>query len=207
MMIRKNAFAGVAVSILLLSGVALTGCSDQTKEAASNTVQSADQDAANHVAAADQAVKQSGHDVAVAGHDAAVATKDAAHDAAVATKDAAHDAAKATGDAAKATGQAVTNGVTYADKAVGGTVKGVAKATDATGKALTMTPMVKDALIKSNLDTSTINVDTNGETNTVALKGTVHSAKQKSEATQIAMRTIKGAGEQYSVKNELTVTP
>jgi hypothetical protein len=207
MTMRKNAFVGVAASVLLLSGVALMGCSDQTKEAASNTVQSANQDASNHVAAADQAVKESGHEVAVAGHDAAVATKDAAHDAAVATKDAAHDAAKATTDVAKDTGQAVKNGVTYADKAVGGTVKGVAQATDATGKALKMTPMVKDALIKSSLDTSSINVDTNGDTNTVALKGTVHSTKQKSEATQIAMKTIKNAGEQYTVKNELTVTP
>jgi len=185
MMIHKNALVGVAVSIFLLTGVALTGCSDQTKQAASNTMQSADQDANNHVAAADQAVKQSGHDVAVAGH----------------------EAAKATDDAAKETGQAVKNGVTYADKAVGGTVKDVAKATDNTGKALKMTPLVKDALIKSNLDTSTINVDTNGDTNTVVLKGTVHSAKQKTEASQIAMKTIKNADEQYSVKNELTVTP
>jgi len=185
MMTRTNALVGVAASIFLLTGVALTGCSDQTKQAASNTMQSADQDAANHVAAADKAVKESGHEVAVAGHEAAEQTK----------------------MAAKETGQAVKNGVTYADKAVGGTVKDVAKATDATGKAMKMTPLVKDALIKSNLDTSSINVDTNGDTNTVVLKGTVHSAKQKSEASHIAMKTIKNAGESYNVKNELTVTP
>jgi len=182
---RKNALVGVAASLFLLTGVALTGCSDQTKEAASNTMQSADQDAANHVAAADQAVKETGHDVAVAGHEAAEQTK----------------------MAAKETGQAVKNGVTYADKAVGGTVKNVAKATDNAGEAMKMTPLVKDALIKSNVDTTSINVDTDGATNTVVLKGTVHSAKQKSEASQIATNTVKKAGESYSVKNELTVTP
>jgi outer membrane murein-binding lipoprotein Lpp len=89
MTMRSNALAGVTASILLLTGVALVGCSDQTKEAASNTLNSAAQDTQNHVVAADQAVKETGHEVKQAGHDAAVATKDAAHNAAVATKDAA----------------------------------------------------------------------------------------------------------------------
>ena len=36
MMTRTNALVGVAASIFLLTGVALTGCSDQTKQALSN---------------------------------------------------------------------------------------------------------------------------------------------------------------------------
>jgi osmotically-inducible protein OsmY len=195
MNMRSNALAGATASILLLMGVALVGCSDQTKEAASNTMNSAAQDTQNHVAAADQAVKNTGHEVAVAGHDAAVATKDAAHDAAKATK----DAAVATGDAVKDTGH-------YVGKAVGGTVKGVAVGVDNAGKAVEMTPVVKDALIRSNLDTSTINVDTDAKTNTVLLKGTVHSAAQKQEASQIAKSAIDKTGRDFSVKNELSIT-
>jgi len=191
---RTSALAGAAMSILLLTGVALSGCSDQTKEAASNTVDSAAQDTSNHVAAADQAVKETGHDVAVAGHEAAVATKDAAH-----------DAAKATTDAAKATGEAVKDTAHYAGKAVGGTVKGVAIGVDNAGKSIATTPTVKDALIKSDLDTSAINVDTDAKTNTVHIKGTVHSAAQKAQATQIATKALQDAGSSFKVTNELTI--
>jgi len=185
MTIRKNAFFAVTASLLLLSGVAVTGCSDKTKEAASNTVDGVGQDAQNHAVATGQAVDKAGEKVADASEKAAVATT----------------------EAAKETGQAVKNGAEYTGEAVGGAVKGVAEKTDDIGKAAKMTPLVKDALIKSKLDASTINVDTAGEADTVILKGTVKTAAHKTQAAQVAMSAIKGAGEHYKVKNELTVAP
>jgi len=194
MSMQKKTVGGMMAALMLVSGVALFGCSDQTKEAASNAVNGAAQDTQNHVQAADNAVKDTGHDVAVAGHDAAVATKDAAHNAAVVTT-----------DAAKATGDAVKSDAHYVGKAVGGTVKGAAVGIHDAGKVLTTTPTVKDALIRSNIDTTSVNVDTDAKTNTVYLKGSVPTAAQKTEASQIAKKTIASTGHEYVVKNELTV--
>jgi osmotically-inducible protein OsmY len=185
MTLRRSAVFALSASLIALTGVALTGCSDRTQQAASNTMDSAAQDTQNHVEATGKAVEKTGENVAEAG-------KDVAHD---------------TKMAAKETGQAVKNGADYAGEAVGGAVKGADKAVGNAGKAMTITPAVKNALIKSKLDASTINVDTESEANTVVLNGTVKSAAQRTQAAQIAMQAIKDAGERFRVKNELTVAP
>ena len=63
---------------------------------------------------------------------------------------------------------------------------------------------VKSALIAdSRVDASNINVDTNGTTRTVLLKGTVPTADQKATAEQIARQKAEG----YTIVNQLTVAP
>jgi len=180
---RNNAFFAAAISVFALTGLMLTGCSDKTEQAASNTVESAGQDAANHTAAAGQAVEKTGEAVAEGAKDAAVAT----------------------GEAVEATGEAVKDGAKYTGEAVGGAVKGVGKEAEDIAQIAKMTPLVKDAIIKSKVDASTIDVDTSGENDTVILKGTVKSEALKKTAAMAAANAIKGAGESFKVKNELTV--
>lgn len=175
---RNNAFFAVAVSVFALTGLALTGCSDKTEQAASSTVEGAAQDAANHTAAAGQAVENTGEAVA--------------------------DGAK---DAAVATGKAVENSADYAGQAVGGAVQGVGKEAEDIAQVAKMTPLVKDALIRSKVDAKNIDVDTSGEKDTVILKGTVKSEALKKTAGMSAMNAIKGAGESFKLKNELQVVP
>ncbi|HTV00254.1 MAG TPA: BON domain-containing protein [Luteitalea sp.] len=63
---------------------------------------------------------------------------------------------------------------------------------------------VKAALVADGrVDASNINVDTNAQTRTVVLKGTVTSAEQKTMAETIAKEQAKG----YTVNNTLTVAP
>lgn len=169
---RNKAIFAVAASLLTVVGFATTGCSDQTEQAASNTVESAGQDVQNHTAAAGQAVEKTGEQVAAAGQEVAQETKEAAQGAAQYTKEAASGAAKDVQDI---------------------------------GQVSTLTPAIKDALIRSKVDASSIDVDTSGEKDTVILKGTVPTAAQKTQAAQVAMQTIKGMGESFKVKNELTV--
>jgi len=185
MTLRRNAFVALTASMIALTGVALTGCSDRTEQAASNTMESAGQDAQNHVDATGKAVEHAGQKVDAAGREVAEGTK----------------------EAAKETGKAVKNGAEYAGEAVGGAVKGADKEVADVGQVMKMTPLVKNALIKSNLDASTIDVDTSGEKDTVILRGTVKTAAQKTQAAQIAMQAIKKDGERFRVKNELTVAP
>lgn len=61
---------------------------------------------------------------------------------------------------------------------------------------------VKAALMAdTSIDASHIDVDTNGDTRTVTLKGTVPTAAQKAEAERIARDKAEG----YTVVNQLTV--
>lgn len=61
---------------------------------------------------------------------------------------------------------------------------------------------VKAALTAdTTIDASHIDVDTNGDTKTVTLKGTVPTAAQKAEAERIAKEKAEG----YTVINQLTV--
>ncbi|MBC7806627.1 MAG: BON domain-containing protein [Akkermansiaceae bacterium] len=182
---RNNTFFAVAISVFALTGLTLTGCSEQTKDAASSTVEGAAQDTANNTAAAGRAVENTGEAVA----------------------DGAKDAAVATGQAVEATGEAVKDGAKYTGEAVGGAVKGVGKETEDIAQIAKMTPLVKDALIKSKVDASTIDVDTSGEADTVILRGTVKSEAMKKMAMQSAMAAVKGSGESFKVKSELTVAP
>lgn len=61
---------------------------------------------------------------------------------------------------------------------------------------------VKSALIADKrVDTSDVNVDTNTDTNTVVLKGSVPTAEQRTIAEQIAREQAKG----YRIVNQLVV--
>jgi osmotically-inducible protein OsmY len=61
---------------------------------------------------------------------------------------------------------------------------------------------VKAALTAdTSIDASHIDVDTNGDTRTVTLRGTVPTAAQKAEAERIAKEKAEG----YTVVNNLTV--
>ena len=108
----------------------------------------------------------------------------------------ADSAAKTADNAADATGKAVDN----AGKAI---VKGADKAADAVtgaGAALTLTPKIKTALGANNaLNGSKIDVDTNGTTKTVVLRGTVKTASQKNLAESIAKREAAG----FKITNQL----
>lgn len=63
---------------------------------------------------------------------------------------------------------------------------------------------VKGALIADGrVDAVDVNVDTNADTRTVVLKGSVPTAEQKSTAEEIAKREADG----YKVVNQLTISP
>jgi osmotically-inducible protein OsmY len=142
--------------------------------------------------------------------------KDASAEAAAATERAAADAKVKAEAAAEATKQA-------AGTAVDATKTGLEKATDATKEAAhetaaatkaaanstanamdgaTQTVEIKSALMADkSIDASGIDVDTNGTTKTVTLKGHVPNAAQKASAARIARSKAPG----YTVVNDLTV--
>jgi osmotically-inducible protein OsmY len=73
----------------------------------------------------------------------------------------------------------------------------------ATLDAAKQTADVKTALMADkSVDASHINVDTDADTRTVILRGTVPSAAQKQAAERIAREKAQG----YSVRNELTIS-
>jgi osmotically-inducible protein OsmY len=102
--------------------------------------------------------------------------KEETREAADATKDAAGRAADKAGDAASDAGAAIEG----------------AKQTFDVKAALTA---------DTSIDASHIDVDTNGDTKTVTLKGTVPTAAQKAEAERIAREKAEG----YRIVNDLTV--
>ena len=91
--------------------------------------------------------------------------------------------------------------------ACGSTIQGVKEDTasaadNVAGAAQTVD--VKSALIADDrIDTENINVDTNADTNTVVLKGSVPTIEQKQLAEQIDRKQAGG----YRVVNQLVVKP
>jgi len=87
------------------------------------------------------------------------------------------------------------------------TVRGVKQDTEKVAEktaAATNTVDVKSALIADGrVDASNINVDTNSQTKTVVLKGTVPTAQQKTTAEAVA----KDKAEGYTIVNQLAVAP
>ena len=87
------------------------------------------------------------------------------------------------------------------------TVRGVKQDTEKVAEktaAGANTVDVKSALIADGrVDASSINVDTNSQTKTVVLKGTVPTAEQKTTAEAIAHDKAEG----YKIVNQLTVAP
>ena len=106
-------------------------------------------------------------------------------------------ASGAAGNVADAAGNMTTaagNEVQGAGNAVSNAASGVAGA----GRAAVMTPNVKEA-IGDKMPNSGINVDTNGDTKTITLKGTVANAAQ----VKLAEATAKKEAPDYKIVNNL----
>jgi osmotically-inducible protein OsmY len=144
---------------------------------------------------------------------AAEKTKEALKDAAAAAKPAAEEAGeklkelgdKAVQEARELGDKTEDAADTAADETARGADRAGDKAEDAGDavSAAAQTTMVKAALMADkDVDASRIDVDTEANTRTVMLKGTVPTAAQKTTAERIAKSKVaKG----YSVRNMLTV--
>jgi osmotically-inducible protein OsmY len=120
--------------------------------------------------------------------------KEASAEAAAASERAAQDAKVKMDNAAEAT----KAGAETAAEATKDATKNTANAAD--GAQQTM--QIKTALLADkSVDASSIDVDTNGMTKTVTLKGHVPNAAQKASAERIA----KSKAPDYTVVNNLTV--
>ena len=76
------------------------------------------------------------------------------------------------------------------------------------GAAVSLTPMVKSALVANpflNESGNVIDVDSNSES--VILKGHVKSEKNKQLATELAMKVLKDNSSKNKLDNQLVVTP
>jgi osmotically-inducible protein OsmY len=94
------------------------------------------------------------------------------------------------------------NAVERAGDRVGQETKDATRSVGATLDASAQTMQIKTALIDAdNLDANDINVDTNGTTKTVTLKGHVATASQKAAAGRIA----KEKAPDYHVVNSLVI--
>lgn len=114
------------------------------------------------------------------------------------------------GAAVENAGAAVKKG---AEDATDATAKAVGKAGEVAthaGKVVTVTPTVKNALLKdetlyptSNPGLNSINVDTGSDGQTIILKGTVQTNEMKKHAEEIAKAASPGGS--YKIENKLTV--
>jgi osmotically-inducible protein OsmY len=146
--------------------------------ACQNTARGVEQDTEKNTAAVKEEAREAGSTAERKADQAADATKNAADRAADATKEAARDVERETKEAANKVGSTL----------------------DAAGQTM----QIKTALIDAdNVDAGGIDVDTNGSTKTVTLKGHVPTAAQKAEAERIA----KAKAPDYRVVNELVVRP
>ena len=145
-----------------------------------NTAQGVKEDAAENKAKADQAAAEAKADTA----DERAEIKEEGREAGAAIAEAGRDV----GDAAERAGDAVA---------------GAAKDAGASVHAAKQTLDVKTALMAdSSIDASRIDVDTDENTKTVTLKGSVATAAQKASAERIAKAKASG----YTVRNNLTVS-
>jgi osmotically-inducible protein OsmY len=113
-------------------------------------------------------------------------------------KEASKDAADKAGDTLESAGDKIAEGA----KDVGQAVKEGAKEVGTEVDAKKQTLDVKTALMADkSIDASHIDVDTDANTKTVILKGSVPTAAQKAAAEKVARAHAEG----YSIRNELTV--
>ncbi len=178
---------------LILSAAMVAGCD--------NTREGAERDAEQAAAATERAAERTADAAREAGRDAEAAAdraEDRAEDAADDVADATRNAADKVGDAARDVGAAVADTAKDAGRAV----KNAAREAADAGDAAQQTAQIKSALMADDtVDASGIDVDTNGDTKTVTLKGRVKTAAQKTRAARIAADKAPG----YRVTNQLTV--
>ena len=124
----------------------------------------------------------------------------------------AEKAREASADAAAATERAAADAKAKTESAVEATKEGAEKAAEATKDAVNntanaadgaqQTMQIKSALMEDkSVEASGIDVDTNGLTKTVTLKGHVPNAAQRASAERIA----KSKAPTYTVVNNLTI--
>ena len=151
----------------------LVGCADKNGNGQAETVA--------NPANVDGAVKDNLADTANAASGAVGGVANAASGAAGAVSNAASGAAGAVSNAASSAGGAIVNA----------------------GEAATVTPAVKTAIgANAGLKGTTINVDTLGAKDSIALRGSVKSAGQKTLAAAVAKKAAPG----YKIDNQLKVT-
>lgn len=228
---QRMALFAAAMGVFAMTTL-LSGCSDQTKDAAGAAVKSADQDAANHVSAAGAAVKEGAKEAVQPVKDAGAAVKEGAKEAVQPVKDAANAAGAAvqnadekakaaivnTGAAVKEGAKEVTQPIKNAAAATGAAVVGAGAAVKegaketghvvrGAGAALTMTPTIKTAIGAAGVDTAGINVDTIAATKMITINGTVKTAADKASAIKAASAAVAKSGEHYKIEDKLTVAP
>lgn len=169
----KNGYLAIA----LMGGLAVVGCS--------NTAAGAKKDAE------------------INAEKAAVAADEAKDKAAVATEEAKDKAAVASEKAAEKTDAAIDKAKVAGQEAADVT-KETTREAGAAAKAAGETVDIKSALMADKfVDASHINVDTNKDTKTVVLKGSVKTSAQRDKAVSIARDKAPG----YRVDNQLTIVP
>jgi len=182
----KIRMTSLGLPAALLAATLFGACSNTARGMKEDTAQNAEKarDAsADAAAASDRAAS----DARARADNAENATREAAGNAADATRDAAHDATTAMRNASADAEQKS---------------KSAANSTAATLDGAQQTMEIKSALMaEKSVDASGIDVDTNGGTKTVTLKGHVPTAAQKATAARIA----KSKAPDYTVVNSLTV--
>ncbi len=181
----------------LLAASLFGACSNTARGIQEDTAQNTEK-AKEASANAAAATEREAAEAKVKAANAAEATKEAVGTAGEATKNGLEKAAEATKDAAHDVGVAAKNASAEAEVKSKNAAARTADAMD--GAAQTM--QIKSALIADkSVDASGIDVDTNGATKTVTLKGHVPNAAQKAAAARIA----KSKAPDYTVVNTLMV--
>jgi osmotically-inducible protein OsmY len=173
--------------------------------ACSNTAKGIEEDTAQNTAKA----KEASADAAAASERAAADAKVNADKAAEATKDAAGNAVDATKEGLEKATEATKSGMNKAadatkDAAHDASVasKNAANSTANAMDGAAQTVQIKTALLEDkSVDASHIDVDTNGTTKVVTLKGHVPNSAQKASATRIA----KSKAADYTIVNNLVI--
>lgn len=165
----------LGAGLVLSAAMVVAGCD--------NTREGAERDAEQAAAATERAADRAEDRAENAADDVADATRNAADEVADATRSAADKVADTARDAGRAVKDAASD------------------AADA-GDAAQQTAQIKTALMADDtVDASGIDVDTNGDTKTVTLKGRVKTAAEKTRAARIAADKAPG----YRVANQLTI--
>ncbi len=112
------------------------------------------------------------------------------------------NAASAAGNAASNAGDAMSNAASGAGNAMSNAASSAGNAISNLAEAATMTPAVKTAIGGNNgLKGTKIDVDTLGSKDSIALRGNVKTAQQKTLAEGVAKKAAPG----YKIINQLKV--
>ena len=155
--------------------------------ACQNTARGVEQDTEKNTAAARDEAREANAEMKQEAREANAEMKQEAREANAEVRQEAREA----GNAAERAGDRIANETRQATRTVGGTLDAAAQ-----------TMQIKTALIDADdLNAGGIDVDTNGDTKTVTLKGHVQTPAQKAAAERIA----KEKAPQYRIVNNLEV--